>query len=64
MEMLFIGNDDEIPRWNRDKLWKSNLKEIDDDEISKVEKRQIWKCNGNCIYDEIPMGKQTNIQQR
>ena len=75
METQFIGDDGEIPRWNRDKSRKSNLN-VDDDEISKVEKetiiemqidlhlwqnsnvgkRQIWKCNGDCIYDEIPMG--------
>ena len=40
METQFIGGDGEIPRWNRDKLWKGNLK-VDDDEISKVEKETI-----------------------
>ena len=59
METQFIGDDDEIPRWNRDRLWKRNLSavmakfqggietscgNVDDDEISNVEKRQLLKC--------------------
>ena len=49
---------DEIPRWNRDRLWKHNL-------LAKMMKFQggieteLWKRNSFGGYDEIPAGIET-----
>ena len=54
METQFIGGNDEIPMWNRDRIVETQFIG-GGDEISKVEKRQLWKCRRICICDEIPM---------
>ena len=43
--MQFIGDDDEIPRWNRDKLWKRNLLAM----MMKFQDGIETNC-GNAIY--------------
>ena len=50
-----IGDDDEIPRWNRDYLWdhKSSLKYV---EIPTRGRDKLWKSSLNGNDDEIPMG--------
>ena len=52
--MQFIGDGDEIPRWNRDKLWKCNLFG-GGDEIPMRKRDELWKCNSFGVDDEIPM---------
>ena len=54
--MPFICDDDEIPRWNRDKLWKCNLIG-NDDEIPIRERDELWRRNSFGEYGEIPMGR-------
>ena len=45
---------DEIPMWNRDKLWKCNLIG-NDDEIPIRERDELWRRNSFGEYGEIPM---------
>ena len=61
--MQFIGDDDEIPMREGDELWKHNSFG-DGDEIPMWNRDKYGNAMRICIYGGIPMGKQTNIQQR
>ena len=51
--MQFIGNDDEIPMWNRDRLWKPHLFG-NDDEIPMWNRDRLWKSHLFGGNGEIP----------
>ena len=59
--MQFIGDGDEIPMWNRDKLWKRNSFDVDD-EIPMWNRDKFGNAMKIAFMVKFHCGKETIVE--